>query len=77
MKNAPGGDRKKKTVGNLLLFYYTMLNVRVDNIELRYKTKQKEYLKKKKKIQNFHGPFKVVIFDEYKSTRFPTLFLRS
>ena len=39
--------------------------------------KKKEYLKKKKKIQNFHGPFKVVIFDEYKSTRFPTLFLRS
>ena len=35
--------------------------------------KKKEYLKKKKKIQNFHGPFKVVIFDEYKSTRFPTL----
>ena len=42
MKNAPGGDRKKKTVGNLLLFYYTMLNVRVDDVELRYKTKQKE-----------------------------------
>ena len=76
MKNAPGGDRKKKQLE--IYFCFTTQCLMYELMMSSYGTKQnkkKEYLKKKKKIQNFHGPFKVVIFDEYKSTRFPTLFL--